>query len=131
MHEYSIASQLVDALLPQLDGLDGRVVRVYLKKGELRILSDRALCHAFQMMSEGTRLEGAELVVEPIAVSVKCADCGYVGSVARASEDVFHFAIPILSCPACKAEVEILTGRELFVERISLEEPPSSGEACP
>lgn len=131
MHEYSIASELVDALLPQVDDVDGRIVRVYLKKGELRILSDRALCHAFEMMTEGTRLERAELVIEPIAVCVKCPTCGYSGAVARASEDVFHFAVPILSCPVCTADVEIIAGRELFVERISVEQHSESGGQCP
>ena len=131
MHEYSIASELVAALLPQVDDICGKIVRVYLKKGELRILSDRALRHAFEMMTEGTRLEGAELVLEPIAVCVECPTCGYVGSVTRASEDVFHFAAPILSCPVCRADVEIKAGRELFVERISVEDLPESGGQCP
>jgi hydrogenase nickel incorporation protein HypA/HybF len=126
MHEYSVASELIHALLPQLEGLEGTILRVYLKKGELRILSDRAMIHAFEMLAEGTRLEGAELMIEAVPARVRCSVCPYEGEVERVSDEAFHFSVPILSCPLCGCEVDLLTGRELSVEQVSVQDTVKS-----
>jgi hydrogenase nickel incorporation protein HypA/HybF len=121
MHEYSVVTELISALLPQLEGHAGRVSTVFLVKGELRILSDTALRHAFELLSQGTRLEEAELVVESVGVRVRCRSCDYVGPAEHVREESFHFAIPILSCPSCGAGVDIEAGRELYVDRVTLQ----------
>ena len=122
MHEYSVAAELINALLPQAEKIEGRIVGVILKKGELRILSDYALGSAFQMLAEGTPFEHAKLVIEQIPVSVSCLSCGYEGYVDHVSDDAFHFvAVPILTCPKCGSEVELQTGRELVVDSLTVE----------
>jgi len=124
MHEYSVAAELINALLPQAEKIEGKIVGVILKKGELRILSDHALGSAFQMLSEGTPFEHAKLVIEQIPVSVSCPSCGYAGSVDHVSDDAFHFvAVPILTCPKCGSEVDMQTGRELLVDSLTVETP--------
>ena len=120
MHEYSVVTELISALLPQLEDHAGRVSTVFLVKGELRILSDKALQNAFELLSQGTRLERSRLVVEPVEVRVRCRSCDYVGPADHVCEESFHFAIPILSCPACGAAVDIEAGRELYVDRVTI-----------
>ena len=100
MHEYSVASELISALLPRIEDHPGRVRAVILVKGELRILSDEAMLNAFDLLARETRLEGAELVIEPVEVRVRCGACGYEGAAEHVREEAFHFAIPILSCPS-------------------------------
>jgi len=121
MHEYSVVSELISALLPELEEHPGRVSAVILVKGELRILSDSALRNAFELLSHETRLEGSELVIEPVEVRVRCRSCGYEGPADHVSEEAFHFAIPILSCPDCGAEVDVQAGRELYVNRVTMQ----------
>jgi hydrogenase nickel incorporation protein HypA/HybF len=121
MHEFSVVSELISALLPELADHSGRVSAVVLVKGELRILSDAALEHAFDLLSQGTRLEGSKLVIEPVGVRVRCGSCGYGGPAEHASEESFHFAIPILSCPSCGSEIEVEAGRELYVDRVTIQ----------
>jgi hydrogenase nickel insertion protein HypA len=120
MHEYSVAAELINALLPQAEEIEGRIVGVILKKGEMRILSDQALAHAFEMVAEGTILAKASLIVELVPVTVSCPSCGYVGAVDHVADDAFHFAVPILSCPTCQSEVDMKTGRELYVDRLTV-----------
>lgn len=122
MHEYSVAAELIHALLPQAEKIEGRITGVILKKGEMRILSDHALTHAFQMLAEGTILENAQLVIEQVPVSVSCPSCGYQGGVDHVSDDAFHFvAVPILTCPQCRSEIELQTGRELYVDSLTVQ----------
>ena len=121
MHEYSVVTELISGLLPKLEDHSGRVSVVFLVKGELRILSDTALQSAFELLSQRTRLEGAELVIESVEVRVCCRSCDYVGPAEHDCEGSFHFAIPILSCPSCGAEVDIEAGRELYVDRVTLQ----------
>ena len=123
MHEYAVVSELIHALLPQAETIEGRIVGVILKKGELRILSDQALANAFELLAEGTPFEGARLIVELVSVSVSCLSCGYEGAVDHVSDEVFHFAVPILSCPKCQSKVDVQAGRELFVDRLSVQTP--------
>ncbi|MCK5584659.1 hydrogenase maturation nickel metallochaperone HypA [Candidatus Bipolaricaulota bacterium] len=123
MHEYAVVSELINALLPQAETIEGRIVGVILKKGELRILSDQALANAFELLAEGTPFEGARLIVELVSVSVSCSSCGYEGAVDHVSDEVFHFAVPILSCPKCQSKVDVQAGRELFVDRLSVQTP--------
>lgn len=128
MHEYSVAAELVNALLPQAEVIEGRIAGVILKKGEMRILSDHALANAFEMVSQDTPLENARLIVELIPVSVSCASCGYEGPVDHVSDDAFHFAVPILTCPQCQSEVDMKTGRELYVDRLTVETQSDSDD---
>ena len=121
MHEYSVVTELISALLPDLEGHAGRVSTVFLVKGELRFLSDTALQNAFELLSQRTRLEGAELVIEPVEVRVRCRSCDYVGPAEHVCEGSFHFAIPILRCPSCGAEVDIEAGRDLYVDRVTMQ----------
>jgi len=121
MHEYSVASELISALVPMLEEHVGRVSAVFLVKGELRVLSDVALRNAFELLAQETRLEGAELMIEPVAVRVRCTACDYVGPAHHADDEAFHFSIPILTCPICGAEVDVEAGRELYVDRMTIQ----------
>jgi len=123
MHEYSVVAELVAALLPRLEEHPGQVCAVFLKKGDLRILSDRALCNAFEIVAQGTRLEAATLEIESVPASVACRSCSYEGPAKMLRDEEFHFAVPILSCPKCGADVEIRSGRELSVDRVSVRTP--------
>ena len=115
-----MVAELVDALLPRLAAHAGEVTTVFLKKGDLRILSDRALKNAFEVVAQGTRLEGATLEIESIPARVACRACLYEGLAKTLKDEAFHFAVPILTCPDCGSDVEVRSGRELSVDRVSV-----------
>jgi len=123
MHEYSVVAELVDALTERLASIDGTETKVHLRKGVLRILSDRALVNAYEAVTQGTRLEGSALEIEIVPAQVRCKTCAFEGAATVLQDETFHFAIPVLSCPACGADVNVLAGRELTVESVSIEDP--------
>jgi len=130
MHEYSVVRELLSLLLPRLEGVPGAIETVFLRKGELLVLSDRALEGAFEVLAAGTRLEGARLSIEPVEACLSCPSCGYEGPAERLTDEAFHFAIPILSCPRCKGEVEVVSGRELAVDRVEVSTPEEASPAA-
>ena len=111
MHELSIAeavARIADA------HADGRTVRrVELRVGHLRQVVPSALEFAFQLVTQGTALDGAELVIEDVPAEGLCGSCG-----ARTTMDGFP-----LSCSRCGSlEVEVVAGEELEVDSLELEE---------
>lgn len=113
MHEYSVMSQLVSALLEELDGRDiNRVKEVRIEVGELTFLGHDQLKFAYETLSKETVLEGSDLNIEEIKSSIKCDECGYEGGVNYSDRTSVHYQVPVISCPECDAKPSIVHGKE-------------------
>ena len=111
MHELSIADAVVTIASRHAAGR--KVTRVDLKVGHLRQVVPDSLTFAFELVSAGTELEGAELVIEEVPALVRCARCAAETTV---SEFPMH-------CGACGGfDVEVIGGEELLVDSLELEE---------
>src|ERR1700761_8108641 len=111
MHELSLAEAVVEiASRPAA----GRPVRkVELRVGNLRQVVPSALEFAFELLSNGTALEGAELVIEDVPARGRCRAC--------AVETTMR-SFP-LQCSACGGlDLEVIAGEELLVDALELEE---------
>ena len=114
MHELAIAESVVHIASRHADGR--QVTKVYLKVGHLRQVVPSALAFSFELVAQGTPVEGAELETEEIPVTGKCRGCG-------AQSRLTEFP---LQCTACGGfDLEILQGEELYVESLELEESTS------
>ena len=131
MHEYSLAQSLLSSLLEYLrrHPVPGRIKKVHVQKGELVVLSEWALKEAFSILAEGTVLSGAELAIENVPVRVRCPSCGYEGDARYLTEEGWHLSVPILSCPRCGERVELLSGKELAIIGLSVEESPAEAKS--
>jgi hydrogenase nickel incorporation protein HypA/HybF len=111
MHELSIAEAVADVALRHAAGR--RVTRVQLKVGHLRQVVPAALEFAFELVSKGTLLEGAELEIEAVEAAGRCRACGEESRLAD---------FP-LRCAACGGfDLEVIRGEELLVDSLELEE---------
>ena len=111
MHELSIAESVVQIASRHANGR--RVTRVWLKVGHLRQVVPSALAFGCDLVAEGTPVEGAELEMENVPATGVCRDCG-----TESRLQTFP-----LQCGACGGfDLELLTGEELFVESLELEE---------
>jgi len=113
MHELSIVASLFETLEEKARQHHARkVTKVTIKLGRLAGVVPEFLKSAFDAYKEGTIAAGAELVIEPTPVRVKCRKCGV-----ETAKDDFIFA-----CPACEAtDLELDASLELLLDRIELE----------
>jgi hydrogenase nickel incorporation protein HypA/HybF len=111
VHELAIASAIVAVAAEHAQGR--RVAAVEVKIGRLRQVVPDALEFSFGIATDGTELEGAELVVEHVPARVACRRCG-------AETEATEFP---LGCAACASvDVDVVAGDELLVEALELAE---------
>ena len=120
MHELAIAESVVRIAERHADGR--RVTKVYLKAGHLRQVVPSALAFSFELVAQGTSVEGAELVLEEVPATGKCRACG--------SESRLE-SFP-LQCKACGGfDLEIVAGEELYVESLEIEDRTETQRLMP
>ena len=111
MHELSIADAVVQIVRRHAAGR--RVTRVELRVGHLRQVVPDALDFAFELVTQGTEAEGAELVIEQVPATVRCRIC---------TDESELRQFPAL-CAACGAlDVDVTGGDDLQVESLELED---------
>jgi hydrogenase nickel incorporation protein HypA/HybF len=111
MHELSIAESVVAVASRHARGR--RVEKVTVRAGHLRQVVPAALELAFELVAEGTAVEGAKLEIEPVPAAGRCHDCGIESELE---------GFPLL-CPRCGSlDVELISGEELLVDSLELEE---------
>jgi hydrogenase nickel incorporation protein HypA/HybF len=115
MHEMGIATEIlriaVESIPPEMAG--SRVVRVHLKVGRLAAVVPESLRFCFEVAAKETAAEGAELDIQEMAVVARCDGCDHQWEIEKA----------VFSCPRCgSGSIEMLSGRELDIDAIELEE---------
>ena len=112
MHEFSIASAVVDTAVRHAAGR--RVSVVTVRCGRLRQVVPDSLDFAFGLVSRETVCDGARLEQVVVPARLRCEACRHE----------WELEVPAFRCPACgTADVEVLSGEELEVESIEVEEP--------
>jgi len=123
MHELAIAQSLIGIIEQEaLPYTGAKVTRVRVLIGKLSGVMPDALKFAFEAISVGGIAEGASLEIEEVPLRIRCHQCGEVLVV----ED------PFLTCPNCEGtDVEIVTGRELDIRSIEIEDGNQASEEHP
>ena len=127
MHELSISSAILDTVLRHADGRP--VSGIELRVGRLRQVVPDSLTFYLEIVSRDTPAEGAELELELIDALMRCASCSHEWDPAPppAEEESQIMLLPQFRCPVCgEAGAEVVTGEELEVESITVEEPAAA-----
>lgn len=104
MHELSITQSIVDAIVEKMG--DTKVTTVRLSIGRLSGVVVDSIRFCFDLVTDGTTLDGARLVVDEPPGNARCREC--------ARE--FDVDDPIVLCPTCDASnVEVRSGRDLRI----------------
>lgn len=110
MHELGITRNIVAIASDAAHGR--RVLHVTLEVGKLAGVMTDAIRFCFDVVTQGTTLEGATLEILEIEGRAKCRSCGAV------------FPTPTLftACGCGSRTYERLSGEELMIKNIQLEE---------
>jgi hydrogenase nickel incorporation protein HypA/HybF len=115
MHELSIAQAIV--AIASRHAASRQVHRVEVKVGYLRQVVPSALEFSFQLVTSGTALDGAELLIEEVPARGRCRSCAIETEMS---------AFP-LQCSACGGlDLELLAGEELLLDALELEDEPTT-----
>lgn len=113
MHEMSIAQSLIEIIreeMAQNNALKLRTARIQV--GQMSAIVPAALSFCFGVITEGTEMEGAELIVESVPLRGKCHQCGME----------FNIEDYAFLCPSCGGqEIGIMSGQELALIEIEVE----------
>lgn len=112
MHEMSIAQSIVE-IVEDVLGEQGNpgVEKVFVTVGRMAGVVPESLAFSFEAITAGTRLEGAELVIENIPVRARCRNCGHAWEV---ESYVFR-------CERCEGtDLDVVNGDELAVREIEV-----------
>ena len=115
MHELAIVEALIDQVGQELEraGQPGRVLRVELSIGRLSGVLGEAVRFAFGLLTPGTRVEGAELVIQEPKAVCNCRAC-------RTQSEIDDL---VVQCPRCASgDISIEGGRDLLLQSIEIEE---------
>ncbi len=114
MHETALMQNLIETAGQFLESRPvGRVSRVVVSVGKLANVMPDALAFAFEALTQGSVLEGAELEQELLPAAARCEDCGTEYSVE---------GFPLV-CPACQSRrFRITGGEDVYIKSISYEE---------
>ncbi len=113
MHEMSIAQSLIEILGDEMEKHDAKVLKsVRLRIGRLSAIVPEALSFCFQVMTDGTAMAGAELLMEVIPLTGRCPEC----------QKEFEIEDYRFICPTCgSGRIETIAGQDLSIVDMEVE----------
>ena len=114
MHEMSIVQNLVEIIQEEMAAHHAKTLRsVRLQVGEMSAVVPDALSFCFEVITGGTGLEGARLLIDMVPLEGACSACG----------ERFRIQDFSFRCPKCgSSAVETVSGRELSIVEIEVDE---------
>ena len=113
MHEMSIAQSLLDIIREEMNKHNASVLKsVRLHIGRLSAIVPESLSFCFEVMTTGTELEGAELIMEIIPLRGSCRDCGRT----------FEIEDYAFECPFCGGpHIDTVSGQGLSIVEMEVD----------
>jgi hydrogenase nickel incorporation protein HypA/HybF len=119
MHEFSIASQILDTVREHAEehGAD-RVEAIEIEVGEASHLNVSQLRTCLEAASAETIAEDAAFDLQTVTPYAECDACGWSGE-PDVLEDALAFA-PNLRCPECDERIDLTRGKECRLMTITI-----------
>jgi hydrogenase nickel incorporation protein HypA/HybF len=119
MHEFSIASGLVEKLLDFAEkNPDKKIVEVRVAIGEFTQIEEEQLRFCYESIITEMPLSGSGLTIEPVRGQVACPHCNYAGP-PKYWEGVLSGApVATLQCPECGKAALATEGQECAIRSV-------------
>jgi len=113
MHELPITESILEIALRHAEkaGVQ-RVTDIHLVIGQLSSIVDESISFYWDIVSDGTIAQGAELHFRRIQTEMLCLDCN----------QRYHPGEADLACPTCQStKVKVIAGEEFSLEAIEVD----------
>lgn len=113
MHEMSIAQSLVDIIRQEMIKHDAKALHsVRLKIGKLSAVVPDSLSFCFEIITSGTEMDGARLLMDVTPLVGHCKDC-------KESFEIENYAF---ECPLCGSKkIDTVSGDELAIVEMEVD----------
>ena len=119
MHEFSIASGLVEKLLDFAEkNSDKKIVEVRVAIGEFTHIEEEQLRFCYEAIISEMPIAGSSLTIEPVPGKVRCPHCSYNGSPKYWEGVLSGSPVATLECPDCGHAAEVSEGEECAIRSI-------------
>lgn len=114
MHELPVTTSICHIAVEEAQRIGAKkICRIIICQGEYTDYVPDIIQEYFNLVSEGTLAEGAELEIRKIPAVIHCGDCGKNSRGA-------HFR---MRCPLCGSRnTELKSGKEFYIESMEVEE---------
>jgi hydrogenase nickel incorporation protein HypA/HybF len=110
MHELTVAQSILDVVLKEAG--QRKVTEISLVLGELAGVAEESVKFCFDVVSRGTRAEGALISLTKVQASFRCRHC-----LVEFGMDREGF------CPSCgQRKGDLVHGKEFYIESIEVED---------
>jgi hydrogenase nickel incorporation protein HypA/HybF len=112
-HELGVTQQILDIAIDKGTEAGTKAVRrINLVIGDMSSFISESVQFYFDYLAKDSIAEGAQLAFRHIPIKVRCRNCN----------NQFHPTQESWNCPVCnKNDVEVIEGKEFFVESIEVE----------
>lgn len=113
MHELPVTQNILDIALRHAEAAGAsKIISIQITIGKLASIVDDSVQFYWDIISEGTRAEGATLSFTRLPITLQCLEC----------DNRYHPDENEFSCPLCSSnKIKIISGQEFFVESIDVE----------
>jgi hydrogenase nickel incorporation protein HypA/HybF len=113
MHELAVTESILEIALRHAPPREPvKITDLYLVIGQLSSIVDDSIQFYWDIISEGTIAQGAQLHFRRIPAEMACQNCGH------------HYAPSeqVLACPHCASvQIHVVTGEEFYLEAIQVD----------
>lgn len=129
MHEFSIASGLVEKLLEFAENNpDKKIVEVRVAIGEFTQIEEEQLRFCYDSIITEMPIAGSSLTIEPILAKVRCPHCAYSGPPKYWDGALAGTPVATLECPGCGRAAEAIEGEECAIRSVRFIQPNEMAE---
>lgn len=119
MHEFSIASGLVEKLLDFAEqNPDKKIVEVRVAIGEFTQIEDEQLRFCYDSIITELPIAGSTLTIESVPGKVACPHCSYTGRPTYWDGALHGTPVATLQCPGCNKAAEAIEGTECAIRSV-------------
>jgi hydrogenase nickel incorporation protein HypA/HybF len=113
MHEMSIIQNILDDVEQSLSKAEySKVINIKIKVGEFIALDPSSLQFCYKALTNGTKFENTELLIEIIPLTGICNNC-------KQQININNF---LFVCGECASDnIEIISGQELILSEINVD----------